>query len=129
MKHLFLILTLLFSTVVFSSSSYSDWTKVTESLNDEDTYYLDFEKIKFHDGHVFWWQLSNYFKPSTAGFLSAKSYIQGDCRKLLIKILSSTSYKAAMGYGKGTNYIVSDKWFYPPPNSSIEFILKLVCSR
>ena len=124
-----LIFTLLFSTVVFSSSSYADWTKVSESLNDEDTYYLDFEKIKFHDGYVFWLQLSNYLKPTTAGFLSAKSYIQGDCKKLWIKILSSTSYTAPMGGGNETNYVISDKWFYPPPKSSIEFIQKLVCSR
>jgi len=123
---LFIILTCL---ITFSSSSYSEWTKVSESIDDEDTYFLDFEKIKFHDGLVFWWQLSNYLKPTKAGFLSAKSYIQGDCKKSWIKILSSTSFKAQMGTGKGTQYIVSGKWLYPPPNSSIEFILKLVCSR
>jgi|TARA_B110000438_G_C15709265_1_gene604567 hypothetical protein len=115
--------------LIFSSSSYAEWTKVSESLNDEDTYYLDFEKIKFNDKYVFWWQLSNYLKPTTDGFFSAKSYIQGDCKKLWIKILSSTSHKLPMGGGNGTNYIISDKWFYPPSNSSIEFILKLVCAR
>jgi hypothetical protein len=128
MRYMFLIFILTIA-VLFSTISYAEWTKVSESLNDEDTYYLDFEKIKFHDGYVFWLQLSNYLKPTKAGILSAKSYVQGDCKKLWIKILSTTAYTGPMGVGNGTNYVIYDKWFYPPSKSSIEFILKLVCAR
>ena len=78
MKKLTLIFALTFS-VMFSSSSYAGWTKVGENASG-DTYYVDFERIRKHDGYVYFWQLSDYLKPTEYGILSAKVYKQGDCR-------------------------------------------------
>ena len=45
MKKLTLIFTLLVSTVMFSSPSYSEWTKVNEDVKGN-SFYVDFERIK-----------------------------------------------------------------------------------
>ena len=90
---------------------------------------MDFKRIKVHEEFVYWWQLSNYLKPTKSGKLSAKSYIKGDCKNLWVKILSSTSHTSPMAGGIGINYIIPDNWFQPPPNSSIELILKAVCKH
>jgi len=45
MKKITLLLsTLVFSLTVFSSTSYAEWTEVSENV-DGDTYYVDFERI------------------------------------------------------------------------------------
>ena len=82
-----LILILLFSTVMFSSSSYAEWTKMSENV-DGTTYYVDYERIRKHDGYVYWWILSDYLKPTSQGYLSNQSYNQGDCTLFRLKSLS-----------------------------------------
>ena len=62
MKTLALILTLLFSTVMFSSTSYAEWTKVGESMTGR-IYYVDFRRIKKDRGYVYWWEMTDYLKP------------------------------------------------------------------
>jgi hypothetical protein len=46
------ILIALTFTVMFSSTSFSGWTKVTESV-DGNTFYVDFERIRKHGGYVY----------------------------------------------------------------------------
>ena len=77
MKKLTLIFTLLFSTVMFPSASFAEWTKVSENVNGA-TFYVDFERIKKHKGLVYYWQLANYLKPTQDGTFSAKSYKEAD---------------------------------------------------
>ena len=96
MKKLLLIFTLLFSTLMFSTPSYAEWTKVGTSVRG-DNFYVDFERIRKHDGYVYFWRLSNYLKPSKWGDLSAKLYNQGDCKLFRFKILGSSYYKQHMG--------------------------------
>jgi hypothetical protein len=128
MKSLLLITTLVFSTLMFSSPSYAEWEKVTESV-DGNTFYVDFGRIRKHDGFVYYWRLRDYLKPNKWGDLSSKVYEQVDCKLLRFKDLSYSSHKEPMGGGTGDPYTPPDKWNYPPPNSSIEVILKSVCSR
>ena len=129
MKKLTLIFTLLFSTVMFSSPSYSEWTKVNKNVNG-DTFYVDFERIRKHDGYVFFWSLTDYLKPTPQGHLSFKSYKQGDCRLFRKKDLSFSFHKEPMGGGTGEVDNNSDKdWSYPPPDTMDETLLKSVCSR
>ncbi len=130
MKSLLTILALTFS-VMFSSVSFAGWTKVDENVNGV-TFYVDFERIRKHDGYVFWWDLRNELKPTQWGSLSSKMYKQGDCKVFRYKVLSFSSHKEPMGGGtprvfepKGDNA----NWQYPPPNSVDEMILKSVCSR
>ncbi len=93
------------------------------------TYYIDFERMRKVDGYVYWWYLRDYFKPTPQGHLSAKGYVQGDCKLFRFRNLSYSFHKEPMGGGTGNDYTPPDKWKYPPPNSVIEAILKSVCSR
>ena len=119
-------LTLIF-TVVFSSTSFADWTKVG-SNSDGKTYYVDFERIRKHDGYVYWWELGDYLKPNSAGNLSSELYFQGDCELFRYKGLNWFFHKEPMGEGPAQISNDADKeWNYPPPNSTIEIVLKTVC--
>ena len=130
MKNLLLIFTLLFTSVFFSSPSYAEWTKVSKSVESGDTYYVDYERIRKHDGFVYYWTLSDFLKPFKTGMLSSKTYYQGDCKLFRYKTLSYSFHKEPMGGGTGDVDNVPDKdWKYPPPKSSIETILKSVCDR
>ena len=126
-----LILTTLIFTVLFSSPSYSEWKKIGE--NDiGDTFYVDFERIRKHGGYVYFWELGDYLKPTKQGHLSAKTYIQGDCKLFRFKVLSFSFHKEPMGRGTGDvqkPVKESQGWKYPSPNSVNEVILKSVCSR
>jgi hypothetical protein len=124
-----LILILLFSTVMFSSSSYAEWTKVSENVNG-DTFYVDFERIRKNDGYVYWWELLDYLKPTSTGRLSGKNYSQGDCKLFRYKSLSYSFHNEPMGGGTGDTVNEPDKeWTYPPPDSSVEEVLKHICNR
>ena len=126
MKKLTLLTALIF-TVMFSSTSFADWTKVGE--NADATFYVDFERIRKHGGYVYWWVLGDYLKPTELGHLSGKLYNQGDCKLFRYKILSDSYYKEPMGGGTpSTSSNKPDKeWNYPPPDSSTEVALKAVC--
>ena len=111
------------------STSFAGWSEVGTNV-DGDTYYVDFERIRKHDGYVYFWELIDFLKPTPYGHLSGKIYIQGDCKKLRYKYLSASFHKGPMGGGE-TSEIDNkpDKeWDYPPPNSVIETVLKLVCA-
>ena len=99
MKKTIILLTLIF-TVMFSSPSYAEWTKVGEGVSGN-TYYVDFERIKKHGGYVYYWDLSDYLKPIVPSVLSAKTYKQGDCKLFRVKILSFSHHKEPMGGGTG----------------------------
>jgi hypothetical protein len=127
MKTLLTVSTLLF-TLMFSSTSFAGWTKVNENMRG-DTYYVDNERIRKHDGFVYFWTLLDLLKPDPYGDMSYKMYHQGDCKLFRYKILSGSFHKEPMGGGTGEPYTPPDKWVYPPPNTPMEPILKSVCSR
>ena len=128
MKPLLTTFTLVF-TLMFSSNSFAGWTKVDKNMG-EVTFYVDFERIRKVDGFVYWWELSDYLKPTPHTDLSVKTYLQGDCKLFRKKVLSWTFHREPMGNGN-PRYVgkTNDKWDYPSPNSAMEGILKSVCSR
>jgi hypothetical protein len=121
MKKLLLIFTLLFSTLMFSTPSYGEWTMVAKTV--DATFYVDFERIRKHGGYVHWWSLVNYLKPTMRGNLSHRAYQQGDCKVFRNKLLTWSHHKEPMGGGDDSG------WRYPPPNFADEVILKRVCSQ
>ena len=129
MKKLALLATLLFS-VMFSSASYAEWTKVSSSGNGASTFYVDFERIRKVDGYVYYWVLNDLLKPEL-GDLSVKVYFQGDCKLFRVKRLSASFYTQPMGEGTPSTIINKPKkeWVYPSPNSVYEGILKSVCDH
>ena len=124
-----LILILLFSASMFSSSSYAEWTKV--SGNAMGTVYVDYERIRKHDGYVYWWELSDFLKPSPNGMLSAKYYNQGDCKLFRFKRLSYSYHNEPMGDGTAIDNFTpkNPELTYPIPDSIGEITLKQVCNR
>ena len=128
MRKLTLILTTLIFSVMFSSStSFAEWEKVVTT--EYGTTYVDFERIRKHDGYVYFWELIDLLKPTEYGTLSGKSYIQGDCKKFRYKYLSASFHKEPMGGGivNETSNTPDKDWNYHPPDSSGEIILKTVC--
>ena len=131
MKKLLLIFTLLFSTLMFSTPSYGEWTEVSKNVVG-DTFYVDFDRIRKHGGYVYWWELGDYLKPLRRGDLSSKIYNQGDCKLFRFKYLSFSFHNEPMGNGTGDveEPVAKHKgWQYPPPESSEETILKRVCRQ
>ena len=129
MRKLTLILTTLIFSVMFSpSTSFAGWTKVSENVSG-DTFYVDFERIKKHDGYVYFWRLTDFLKPDEDGDLSEKTYTQGDCKKFRYKNLSWSFHKGSMGGGEtgATSNTPDKEWKYPQPDSPPETILKSVC--
>jgi len=124
-----LIFTLLFSTLVFSSPSYADWTSVSRGKNK--THYADFDKISKRDGYVYYWYLVDYLKPTKQGNLSVKVYMQGDCKLFRVKGMNDHYYKGSMGSGvlSGSDITPDKEWWYVPPDSITENILKKVCTK
>ncbi|MDP7426498.1 MAG: hypothetical protein QF394_13945, partial [Rhodospirillales bacterium] len=111
------------------STSFAEWTKVSENVGG--TFYVDFERIRKHDGYVYFWYLIDYPEVDEYGTLSGKGYKQGDCKKFRIHMLSHSWHKEPMGGGTGD---VSEPvkevqgWMYPLPNSVDEIMLKSVCA-
>jgi len=112
---------------MFSSTSYAEWTKVSDSLSGN-IFYVDFDRIRKHGGYVYYWRLIDYLKPDKDGDLSGKVYTQGDCKLFRNKYLSASYHKEPMGEGTGdVQEPVEKGWIYYPPNSPIETLLKSVC--
>ena len=108
---------------------FAKWRKVSVSV-DGTAVYVDFERIRKHDGYVYYWDLFDLLKPSKDEDLSYKAYMQGDCKLLRKKTLSEVYHKESMGGGTGTMQILTKfqkDWKYPPPNSLAKTILKSVC--
>ena len=134
MKNLLLILTLLFTSVFFSSSSFAEWTSVSQGTgesNSGDAFYIDYDRIRKNDGFVYFWTLSDYLNPNQ-GYMSDKKYNQGDCKLFRVKSLSLFLHRKQMGGGSGEIISIPEDykvWIYPPPKSIFEIILKSICSR
>ena len=129
MKTLLTIFTLVF-TVMFSSTSFAGWTEVGKGVKSGNTYYVDFERIRKHDGYVYWWTLGDFLKPDKDGDLSGQSYYQGDCKLFRYKELSTVGHKQPMGRDTGKSYNRKNpEWEYASPNSVSETMLRKVCSR
>jgi len=119
----------LFSTVMLSSGSFAEWTKVAKTVNG-DTFYVDHERIRKHDGYVSFWTLSNFLMPTKWGDFSTETYRQGDCKSFRLRSLKFVQYKEKMGQGFGDVYNPRNiEWNYPSHDSVNGAILKVVCSR
>ena len=128
MKKITLIFTLLVSTVMLSSPSYAEWTKLGGP--EGSGLYVDYERIRKHGGYVYFWQLIDVLTPVKSEILSSKSYTKGDCKLFRYSNLSHSFHIEPMGLGTGDVREPAKKgWVYPPPNSIMETVLKSVCSR
>ena len=124
------LLTVIVLTVL-PTPVFAEWTWVSQNV-DGTTFYVDFERIRKHDGYVYYWELTDLLKPSKYGHLSSKVYIQGDCELFRFKYLSFVHHKQPMGQGSAIseyNYTPKNpEWIYPTPTSADEINLKRVCA-
>ena len=113
---------------MFASPSYSKWEMSLINGNGV-TFFIDFERVRKNDGYVYFWYLQNYNKINKAGFLSFKFYTQADCKIFRYKLLAFHTHKEPMGKDIGNSSTPTDEWRYASPNTSMEKLLKDVCSR
>jgi hypothetical protein len=126
MKPILTIFTFIF-TIMFSFISFAEWTEVSRGESGR-IYYVDFDRIRKIDGYIYWWELADYINPSEYGDLSARAYVQGDCKMFRTKHLSVYFHREPMGRGKSKVVTPKPKWLFPPPDSNMESILKQVCN-
>ena len=130
MKPLTFLFSLAASLVMFSSASFAEWVKLSTTLEEDTSFYVDIGRIKKHKGFVYYWGLDDFVFPDEEGDLSVTKYVQVDCNLLRRRILNGNSYVGPMGSGKlSSSYQPENpKWDYAPPGSSMEEILETVCN-
>ena len=127
MKTLLTTFTLVF-TLMFSPTSFAEWTKVVVNVKGN-TSYVDFEGIRKVDEYVYFWYVVDFFEPNN-GYLSINHYVQGDCEIFRFKYLSLVFHRQPMGRDIGRTVNPENPgWDYPPPDTSGESILKSVCNH
>ena len=126
MKKITILLVIIF-TFLFSTTSWGEWSLVTE--NEGGNSYYDKDRVRKSGKYLYFWRLTDFLKPTNGG-LSQTSYIQLDCSIFRYKNLSVNTYKNLKGEGKVVmEFDPTDKWYYPPPNSIPEIMYNKVCEE
>lgn len=117
----------LLASLMIPSTSHAEWVKIAENVNG-DSYYID-RKIRRHGGHIYYWQLTDNLKPRMMGSLSAKFYVEADCKKFGRLQLQALYHTQQMGKGKPLEGIgpVDEPWEYPAPVTAGEDVLEAAC--
>ncbi len=127
MKKLNLYFILLFSTLIFSSTSYAEWKFISQT-KDLAKYYIDTDRITIKNELIYYWELTDYIDEGGYGYLSDVTRVVVDCELNRYKNLQITNYKGAMGTGNITGSgQISKTWVYPLPNSIKETTTTFVC--
>jgi len=105
----------------------AEWTFI--GANDDGTEYsIDIGRMQWKEGFVYVWRLSNYQKPNKNGDLSLAVYQKADCSLRRWKNLEYVFHKERNGDGTPTIlHSEESDWIYPPPDSVLEEIIKLIC--
>ena len=116
--------------MLISSVAHAKWTKVTEDKNGT-TFYVDLERIRKHDGKVYYWYLADLLKPEKNGTISFRLYTEAECGRFRYRWLSVTFYKDPMASGRinSSRNTPESEWSYPSPDSMAESTLKAVCNH
>jgi hypothetical protein len=124
MKKFILIVILSF---IFSSPILGDW-EFFRSSEEGTGSYIDYSRIKEHNGYIYFWVLTNLYEPDSDGDLSYTGYREGDCKIFRFKVLTEIYHKVPMGEDIGRrNTTNKPNWFYPKPGSVNEAVLENVC--
>ena len=121
MKKLFLLL----SFFLVSSHVYADWQYFTGDADNK--FYVDKSSRKVANGFVRIWTLNDYASASK-GALSAKNYLEIDCKPERYRFLSIKTFAMNMGVGKILQSSNTESvWMDVVPNSSLNLLLQEVC--
>jgi len=100
MKKITILLVIIF-TFLFSTTSWGDWSYVTENIFGSKFHY-DKDRVRKSGKYLYFWMLTDYIKPTEYGDLSETKYIQLDCSVFRYKNLKFQTYNKSMGEGKMT---------------------------
>tara|TARA_B110000008_G_C16859888_1_gene520256 strand:+ start:31 stop:408 length:378 start_codon:yes stop_codon:yes gene_type:complete len=120
------LLILLFSLLI-SFNSYGEWIEVGKTYSGN-SYYLDFDLIKSHQGYIYYWQLEDLIEPDSTNTLSTKSYFKGNCVLNSHMNLTTSFYKQPMGRGNSWHESESQEWEYLHPESIGMGVLNIACN-
>ena len=123
-----LILTTFLSSLIVSSVANAKWTKISTMFGN--TFYVNLEKIKKHEGKVYYWSLVDLLKP-LAGTFSWKTYHEAECGRFEYRDLLITYHKSGMGKGPESHSedTPASTMRSPPPNSPAGKTIKAVCNH
>ena len=128
MKKITLLLVIIF-TFLFSTTSWGEWIYVTESVEGDKLYY-DKDRVRKNGKYLYFWELTDYLKPTEGGDFSVTAYTELDCSIFRFKTLTFQSYDKSMGKGEmKINFTPKDEWGYPPPNSMVEVMFNKICEE
>ena len=96
------------------------------------TTYIDFDRIRKHEGKIYYWRLENPWEFAWKyNPYSQTYYFEAECGPFRERILSISRYKSFMA--KGTPEIIDNKpdtdWYYPTPGSVDDGLLNTVCNH
>ena len=134
-------MTILFS-IILTFPSYGSWEFITRHKSGTESYYLDFNSIKKIGNNVLYWTLTNYDEPleeftkygQPNGYSkSLLMYIEGDCNRLGVKVLSYSSFRREMAEGDPweVKNIKNPEQKYFLPNKEVPHLtmFKKVCNH
>ena len=127
MKKLTLLFFIIF-TFLFSTTSWGEWTLVSESVGNK--FYYDKDRVRKNGKYIYFWFLIDSRIPLERGVFSLTRYLQLDCSILRYKSLKEITYKKSMGEGEMTSdFTPPNEWKYPKPESISEFVSNKVCEE
>ena len=129
MKKITILLVIIF-TFLFSTTSWGEWSLLTENVGGKS--YYDKDRVRKSGKSLYFWMLIDLIKP-TKGVLSSTSYTQLDCSIFRFKTLKFQSYNKSMGRGIMTTDETPKgergEWKYPQPESMFEIIFNKICEE
>jgi len=112
----------------------NEWVEAAVDANgdihyiDFDINYIDFDNIEIANGYNYFWEMTNYSKP-TDEHLSIATYFEADCGLFRVKPLIFNAYTQEMALGKPETLNLKEEWDYPKPYTLGDTILSLICKR
>ncbi len=114
--------------VLAAAPARADWVKLSESSGA--TFYFDRDSISKDRNFRRVWALTDLKQRNKGGEMSRRVQYEYDCMAGRVRFLSGSSHADPMGKG-GTLYSKNDpdNWDNVRPNSPLEQIFRLACTR
>ena len=113
--------------LLLTSQVFAGWIQVSKNV-DGDIFYVDFDRIKKHNGYTYYYMLGDYLTPKV-GDLSVQYYRQVDCKSYRHRTISYVFYKQSMGKGTGQVDNKMGDWDTTSKNSTNNTVHKMICNR
>ena len=131
MKKITILLVIIF-TFLFTNTSWGEWELGSEGVSGW-KYYYDKDRVRKSGKYLYFWELTDYVKPSEDGYLSIIVYSELDCSIFRYKTLKYQFYNNSMGEGEikheGTPKGEQGEWRYPRPNTTYEIMYNKICEE